>query len=90
MTVAGNSALWQDWTKKQVRDHLYARIRRSVADLKKAQVFPGEVEPGDEERYVSLIPEPEDILLIFAGGEGVQHVVGDSQLGTEDRVYRGN
>ena len=69
VTVAGNSALWQDWTKKRVRDHLYARIRRSVADLKAAQVFPGEVEPGDEERYVSLIPEPEDILLIFAGGE---------------------
>ena len=69
VTIAGNSALWQDWTKKQVRDYLHARIRRSIADLKKAQVFPGELEPGDEERYVSLVPEPEDILLIFAGGE---------------------
>ncbi len=69
VTIAGNAGLWQDWTKKQVRDYLHARIRRSIADLKKAQVFPGEIEPEDEERYVSLVPEPEDILLVFAGGE---------------------
>jgi len=53
VTVAGNSALWQEWTKKQVRDYLYARIRRSVADLKNAQVFPGEVEPGETKSVMS-------------------------------------
>ena len=37
--------------------------------MKRAQVFPGDIESGDEESYISLIPEPEDILLVFAGGE---------------------
>ena len=69
VTIAGNSALWQDWTKNQVRGYLHHRIRRSVADLKRAQVLPGSVEAGDEEAYLSLIPKPEDILLVFAGGE---------------------
>ena len=29
----------------------------------------GDVEPGDSDTMISLIPEPDDILLIFAGGE---------------------
>jgi len=69
VTIAGNSHLWRDWTKEQVRDYLYANIRRSVAELKNAQVLAGEVEPGDEQRFLGLVPEPEDILVVFAGGE---------------------
>jgi hypothetical protein len=69
VTIAGNCDLWQDWSKQDVRNYLHSRIRRTVADLKKAQVFSRPVEPGDEEQYVPLIPEPEDILLVFAGGE---------------------
>ncbi len=69
VTIAGNSNLWRDWTKTQVREYLYPRIQRSMADLKAASVFPGPEEPGDRERAVNLIPEPEDILLLFAGGE---------------------
>ena len=69
VTIAGNASLWQEWTKKQVRDFLHSRIRRTVSDLKAAQVFPGPVEDGDQEKFVSLVPQPEDILLIFAGGE---------------------
>jgi hypothetical protein len=69
VTIAGSCDLWRDWSKQDVRNYLHSRIRRSVADLKKAQVFSGPIEPGDEEQYVSLIPEPEDILLVFAGGE---------------------
>ncbi len=69
VTVAGNSGLWQDRSKQDVRDYLHARIRRSTADLKRAQVFAGAVEPGDQEQYISLVPEPDDILLVFAGGE---------------------
>tara|TARA_B100000315_G_scaffold256224_1_gene301643 strand:- start:1094 stop:2152 length:1059 start_codon:yes stop_codon:yes gene_type:complete len=69
VTIAGNSAIWRDWTKEQVRNHLHDRIRRSVADLKNAGVLPQPVEPGDGERFLPLVPEPEDILLLFAGGE---------------------
>ena len=73
VTIAGASSLWADWSKDQVKVYLQARIKRSVADLKRAQVLPqspeGTPEAGDEETYVSLVPEPDDILLVFAGGE---------------------
>ena len=69
VTIAGSSTLWQDWSKADVRNYLHAHIRRSAADLKRAQVFAGDLEPADEQRYLTLIPSPDDILLIFAGGE---------------------
>ncbi len=69
VTIAGDSALWRDWTKAQVRDYLHSRLRRSVADLKRARVIPGDVEPGDDARLVDLVAEPDDILVVFAGGE---------------------
>ena len=69
VTIAGNSNLWSDWSKDRVREHLHSRIRRSVADLKEARVIPGDLESADAETFVSLIPEPQDILLVFAGGE---------------------
>ena len=69
VTIAGNSGLWQDWTKDHVRDFIFQRAQRNVAELKRAQVLAGDVEPGDESTPVSLIPEPSDILLLFAGGE---------------------
>ena len=40
-----------------------------MADLKAAMVLSGDPEPGDSETMIPLIPEPDDILLIFAGGE---------------------
>ena len=69
VTIAGNAVLWKDWTKVQIREYIHARTRRSVADLKAASVLEGEPEPGDGETMVPLIPEPNDILLVFAGGE---------------------
>ena len=69
VTIAGNAGLWADWSKDQVRDFIFQRARRSVAELKQAQVLAGDVEPGDESTPVSLIPDQSDILLLFAGGE---------------------
>ena len=69
VTIAGNSGLWKVWSKADVKEYLQSHIRRSIADFKRAQVFPGEVEPGDEERMVPLTAAPEDILVVFAGGE---------------------
>ncbi len=69
ITIAGNAGLWREWTKEQVRDYLYARMRRSVADLKHAKALPGDVEPGDDGRFMNLVPESEDVMVVFAGGE---------------------
>lgn len=69
VTIAGNSNLWKDWSKAHIKDYIYARTQRSVADLKAAMVLQGDPEPGDGEKMIPLIPKPEDILLIFAGGE---------------------
>ncbi|MAF38095.1 MAG: hypothetical protein CL696_04295 [Chloroflexi bacterium] len=69
VTVAGNSNLWKDWTKAQAKEYIFARCQRSVADLKAAMVLGDDPEPGDAENMIPLIPEPDDILLIFAGGE---------------------
>ena len=69
ITISGNSELWRDWTKNQVREYVYQRARRTVADLKNAQVLAGDVELGDESETVSLIPEQDDIFVVFAGGE---------------------
>jgi hypothetical protein len=61
--------LWRGWSKADVRAWLHPRIRRSVADLKQALVLAGPAASVDTQRYVNLVPEPEDILLVFAGGE---------------------
>ncbi len=69
VTIAGNSGLWQDWSKQQVRDFIFRRARRTAAELKQAQALAGDLEPGDESAAVQLIPDSSDILLVFAGGE---------------------
>ena len=69
VTISGNSYLWREWTKAQVRDYLFQRARRTVADLKNAQVLTGDVLSGDDAETVQLIPEPSDIMVVFAGGE---------------------
>jgi hypothetical protein len=51
-----------------VRDELFSRARRSIADLKRAGRMPGEPEPGDEQEYRHVVAAPEDILLTVAGG----------------------
>ena len=68
-TIAGESRLWQDWSKAQVRDYLQQRIKRPLAELKRAGVMDDPASPEDEETMVDLIGSPGDILLVFAGGE---------------------
>ena len=67
IVIAGASEFWAGWSKLDVRAYLYRRIRRSVADLKRAGVMPGTVVPDDHEQYVQLIPAPDDILVVHAG-----------------------
>ena len=69
LVVAGTCDVWEGWSKEDVRQYLCPRVRRSVGDLKRVEVIPGGVEPGDEERFISLVSSPEDILVVFAGGQ---------------------
>ncbi len=67
ITFAGAGAFWNGWTKQAVKEYLHPRIGRSVADLKKVKVMKGTILTGDEDRRVNFVPEPDDILVIFAG-----------------------
>jgi hypothetical protein len=66
----------QGWSKRDIRQYLSQQARRSVADLKRGGGLPGEVAAGDENTYVPVVAQPEDILLIAAGGhEGAMSAV---------------
>lgn len=67
LTIAGASDFWQGWSKADIRAYLHPRICRSVADLKRVKVLREPVVAGDAQRLVSLVPTPEDILVVYAG-----------------------
>ena len=87
------------WTKRHVRDYLWTRCRRSVANLKRRGTwgvmadkpegfadFTREVQPGDEERFVSLFePGAYDRFMQAPGalerGADIYVVVGGGNAG---------
>lgn len=69
VVVAGQSSVWNGLTKADFRRALHPQIRCSLSDLKRAGYVSGGSDRDDEVRFVSLVPDPDDILVIFAGGE---------------------
>ena len=67
ITIGGPPAFWEGWSKNDIREYLYPKIRRSLSDLKKVHAIGGVLEEGDEKKYVPLVPSPEDILIVYAG-----------------------
>lgn len=66
----------QGWSKRDVRRYLSEQARRSVADLKRGGGLAGEVETGDETLYIPVVANPDDILVVAAGGnEGAMSAV---------------
>ncbi len=64
------------WSKRDVRQYLSQHARRTVADLKRGGGLPGEVVPGDEQTYVPVVEQPDDIFIVAAGGsEGAMSAV---------------
>ncbi|HET7629400.1 MAG TPA: hypothetical protein VFK44_13585 [Bacillales bacterium] len=57
------------WDKQRVKEFLYEKARRPVADLKRFGGLPGEVTEQDYQIMKTAAPSPEDILLVVAGGE---------------------
>ncbi len=68
IVVSGESSVWDGWSKRDVRATLQPAIRRSLADIKRAGEVSGDVTPEDETHYLPLVADPDDILLVFAGG----------------------
>jgi hypothetical protein len=61
------------WTRDDVKRYCFEHARVSLAELKRAIIKPGAVEPADETTMVSLVQSPDDFLVIMAGGKaGVQ------------------
>ena len=61
------------WTKPRLREALYARARRTRADLKRGGKLAGALEPGDESVWIHRGHGPEDIHLVVAGGGAGGH-----------------
>jgi hypothetical protein len=61
------------WTKPRIRQALYARARRTVADLKRGGKLTGAVTAADETRWEHRGRGPEDIHLVVAGGGAGGH-----------------
>ena len=56
------------WSKRDVRTFLIDHAARTVADLKRAGRRPGDVEPGDETTWKRAFENPDDLLIVCAGG----------------------
>jgi len=61
------------WTKSRIKAELYARARRTRADLKRGGKLAGAVEPDDEDRWVHRGNGPDDIHVVVAGGGAGGH-----------------
>lgn len=59
----------EGWSKEKIRQYCFANTQASHAELKRIQVMPGEIEPGDETRMKPLVVSPEDFVVVAAGGE---------------------
>ena len=69
VVISGESYVWDGWSKRDVRAALQPKIRRTLADIKRAGEVSGDVTAEDESRWLPLIATPDDIMVIFAGGE---------------------
>ena len=60
----------EGWSKEKIRQYCFANTQTSHAELKRIQVMPGEIGPGDEIRMKPLVSSPEDFIIVAAGGKG--------------------
>jgi hypothetical protein len=56
------------WSKKDIQQFVYENTHNSVAHLKRAARLAGGVTPADETTMRPLVPSPQDVLVLAAGG----------------------
>ncbi len=57
------------WSKHQIREFLIRHARRTVADFKRAARLPGEITSEDETIWRYVLRNPDDLLIVCAGGQ---------------------
>jgi hypothetical protein len=57
------------WSRRDVQAFLVERARRTVADFKRAGRLPGAITPQDEHTCRHVMNDPDDLLIVCAGGE---------------------
>jgi len=61
------------WSRDDVKRYCFEHARASLAELKRANIKDGAVAPEDETNMLPVIHQPDDLLVIMAGGKaGVQ------------------
>lgn len=56
------------WTRRQIKEFLFEHAQCDLASLKLQGKLAGSIEPGDEGRSRRVLDDPDDILLVAAGG----------------------
>ncbi|MBI3329707.1 MAG: hypothetical protein HYZ81_23745 [Nitrospinae bacterium] len=56
------------WSKADIKRFLFEHTQNSIAHLKRTHRMPGEILPQDETTMRPLVPSPEDIIVVAAGG----------------------
>src|SRR5437773_4242949 len=62
-TIAGSG-----WGKKEIRQFLFENTKNTIAHLKRTNRIPGAIQPGDDTKLRPIVAEPDDILILAAGG----------------------
>ena len=57
------------WNRRNMQEYLYERAWRSLADLKRLGMANGPIEPGDDAERRMTVDNPDDILIVKAGGD---------------------
>lgn len=58
----------EGWSKSDIKQFCFEHTKTSDAELKRIQVIPVKIQPEDENTLRSLVPTPEDFIVVAAGG----------------------
>ena len=78
MVLTAEAAKWldeRDWDKERTRRFLFDRAQNRVGDLRDrggwgTVKLPDFVDIGDDDAMMPIVPRPENLLIVIAGGFG--------------------
>ncbi len=78
MVLTAEAAFWlqeRDWSKSMVKQFLFDRAQNKVGDLREGGGWgtvklPDFVDTNDDEAMMPIVPRPDNIIIVVAGGYG--------------------